>query len=119
MEKTRQLVDTIVAGIQEKKGRGITIIDLRGLEGAICQYFVVCTGQSPTQVDAIADEVEEYVRINAKDKPVKIIGKENSQWVAMDYVDVMVHVFLPDVREYYNIENLWEDAKIEQIADLD
>lgn len=119
MEETKVLLDSIVKGIQEKKGVNIQIANLQGIEGAICQYFILCTGQSPSQVDAIADSIEETVRIDAQEKPIKVIGRENSQWIAMDYVDVMVHIFLPDVREYYDLEHLWDDAPIEKIEDLD
>ena len=112
MEETKNLVESITKGIQEKKGSDI-------IEGAICRYFVICTGQSPAQVEAITDSVTETVRIETGEKPVKIVGLENAQWVAMDYVDAMVHVFLPDVREYYDLENLWEDADFERITDIE
>lgn len=118
MEQKNKLVESIVKGIQEKKGSNIVVADLRGIEGTICDYFVICEGGSPTQVDAIADSVEETARIEAGEKPVKIAGLTNAQWVAMDYSDVIVHIFLPDVREYYNIEDLWEDAKLERVEEL-
>ena len=118
MVKTKELVETITKGIQEKKGHSIVVADLSGIEGAICNYFVICTGNSPTQVDAITDSVEEFAREKAGEKPVHVVGRENAQWVAMDYTDVLVHIFLPDTREYYNLENLWEDAKISRIPDL-
>ena len=110
MEENKKLVDTIVKGIQEKKGTDIVIVDLSKMEGAICREFVICTGQSPTQVQAITDSVSETVRTDAGEKPVKVVGEDNAVWVAMDYTDVMVHVFVPDTREYYDIEHLWEDA---------
>ena len=116
MVKTKELVETITKGIQEKKGHSIVVADLSGIEGAISNYFVICTGNSPTQVDAITDSVEEFAREKAGEKPVHVVGRENAQWIAMD---VLVHIFLPDVREYYNLENLWEDAKINRIPDLD
>lgn len=119
MGKTEELVHTIVNGIQEKKGQGIVVADLRHTEGSICQYFVICQGNSPMQVDAITDSVEEFTREKVGEKPVRIVGRENSVWVAMDYTDVMVHVFVPDMRAFYNLENLWEDADMEHIADLD
>lgn len=119
MEETKNLVESITKGIQEKKGSNIVIADLKNIEGAICRYFVICTGQSPAQVEAITDSVTETVRIETGEKPVKIVGLENAQWVAMDYVDAMVHVFLPDVREYYDLENLWEDADFERITDIE
>ncbi|MBO4826205.1 MAG: ribosome silencing factor [Prevotella sp.] len=119
MEEIKKLVETIVKAIQEKKGSRIVVADMSMIDGAICKYFVICQGNSPTQVEAITDSVEEYARINAGERPVKVVGLENAQWVAMDYVDVMVHIFLPDVREYYNLENLWQDAPQTAIADLD
>ena len=117
MEEIKILVDTIVKGIQEKKGLDIVIVALSKIEGAICKKFIVCTGQSPTQVQAIAASVEEVVRMDAGEKPVKVVGQENAVWIAMDYTDVMVHVFVPDTREYYDIEHLWEDAPKERIID--
>jgi ribosome-associated protein len=80
---------------------------------------MICTGNSPTQVEAIAESVGDVVREKLGEKPVHVVGLENAQWVAMDYTDVLVHIFLPDVREYYDLEHLWEDAPIEQIPDLD
>ena len=109
-ENVKKLVDTIVNGIQEKKGRSINIIDMEGMEGVICQAFVVCEGNSPSQISAIADSVEEFMRKEQKEKPVRIAGMENCIWVAMDYVDVMVHIFLPEARDFYSLESLWEDA---------
>ena len=94
MEETKKIVDTIVKGIQEKKGQGITVIDLSNIEGAIAHYFVICQGNTPTQVEAIADSVE-------------------------DYTDVIVHIFVPEMRNYYNIENLWQDATITEIPDVE
>lgn len=119
MEQIKKLAETIVKGIQEKKGTNISIVDLSGIEGTICHNFIICQGNSPTQVEAIADSVEEFARVNAGEKPVHVIGLDNAQWVAMDYTDVMVHIFLPEVRDYYSLESLWQDAKITQIPDLD
>lgn len=119
MEQIQNLLDAIVKGIQEKKGYNIQIANLSGIEGAICKYFVICTGQSPAQTGSIADSIEETVRIDAHEKPIKTIGQENAQWIAMDYGDVMVHVFLPDVREYYDLEHLWDDAPIQQIESVE
>lgn len=119
MEQAEQLVKTITKGIQEKKGTDITIADLSGIEGSICKYFVICQGGSTSQVEAITDSVEELARIEAGEKPVHVVGLTNAQWVAMDYVDVMVHIFLPEVREFYNLESLWEDAKFTNIANVD
>jgi len=119
MEQTTALVETIVKGIQEKKGSNIVVADLKGLEGTICNYFVICQGGSPAQVEAIAESVGDMARKELKEKPQHVVGLEHAQWVAMDYSDVLVHIFLPDVREYYDLEHLWDDAKLTKIADED
>ena len=119
MEQIEKLVQTIVKGIQEKKGGSIVVADLSGIEGTICHNFVICQGNSPAQVEAIAESVGDMVRKEMGEKPTHVVGLENAQWVAMDYTDVLVHVFLPDVREYYDLEHLWEDAPITRVPDLD
>ena len=119
MEQIEKLVQTIVKGIQEKKGGNIVIADLSGIDGTICRDFVICQGNSPAQVQAIAESVGDMARIDLGEKPAHVVGLENAQWVAMDYADVLVHIFLPDVREYYDLEHLWEDAKLTRIPDLD
>ncbi len=119
MEQTQQLVETITKGIQEKKGCNIVVADMKGIEGAICRYFIICQGSSPSQVEAITESVADMVREQMGEKPVKVAGLNNAQWVAMDYSDVLVHIFLPDVREYYDLEHLWEDAALTRIPDLD
>lgn len=115
----KELVKTITEAIQEKKGSNIVIADLKKIEGTICQYFIICTGNSPIQVEAIAESVGDMVRERLKEKPAHVVGLENAMWVAMDYTDVLVHIFLPDVREYYDLEHLWEDATLTNIPDLD
>lgn len=119
MNTLQQLVESIIQGIQEKKGSNIVVADLQKIEGSICKFFVVCQGNSPQQVEAIATSVGDYLRENEGEKPVNVVGLTNAQWVAMDYVDVMVHIFLPDVREYYDLENLWQDAELTRVPDLD
>jgi ribosome-associated protein len=117
MEQSYKLVETIRKGIQEKKGQKITIVDLREIDGAIADYFVICQGNSPTQVEAIAESIGDTVRTELKEKPINVIGLGEDQWVAMDYCDVLVHVFMPEVRDFYDLENLWEDAKLTDISD--
>lgn len=114
-----KLVDTIIKGIQEKKGQDITVVDLRGIDGAITSFFVICQGNTPTQVEAITDSVAETARIDAGEKPAHVVGLELAHWVAMDFTDVIVHIFVPDMRSYYNIENLWQDAQQTEIPNLD
>lgn len=113
-----QLVDTIIEGIQEKKGHHITVVDLNNIEGAIAKYFVICEGNSPTQVEAITEAVGDLMREKLAEKPTNVAGLGLNHWVAMDYVDVLVHIFVPDMRKYYDLENLWQDATITEIEDV-
>ena len=119
MNETKNLVENIIKGIQEKKGMAIVVADMAGVEGSICRYFVICQGNSPMQVGAIAESVEDFVREHSGEKPVKVVGLENAVWVAMDYTEVIVHIFVPDTREYYNLEGLWEDAELTRIPEID
>ena len=119
MEHTSQLVNTITKGIQEKKGADIVVADLQGIDGSICNYFVICQGSSPVQVEAITESVGDFARKELGEKPTRVAGLENAQWVAMDYGDVLVHIFLPDVRSYYDLEHLWDDAALTHIPNLD
>lgn len=119
MNNSRKLVDTVVEAIQEKKGHGITIADLRDIDGSICNYFVICQGNSPSQINAIAESVYIMAKKKLNEIPVHEAGLQNLQWVAIDYSDVVVHIFLPEVRSFYDLDNLWEDASLEQIKDLD
>ena len=119
MTTTNKLVETITEGIQEKKGKNIVIADLSGIDGAIAQYFIICQGTSPAQVEAIAESVGDMVRERMGEKPVGVVGLETDQWVAIDFVDALVHIFLPEVREFYDLEHLWEDAHLTRIPDLD
>ena len=116
---TQQLVETITKGIQEKKGREITVMNLRSIDGAVADYFILCQGSSPSQIEAITESVSETVRKDCGEKPLNVIGLGSAQWVAMDYADVLVHIFLPETRQFYNLEELWEDAKMTNIPDLD
>lgn len=110
-----ELTALIVNGIQEKKGENIVTLDLRGLDGAVTDYYVVCEATSTTQVGAIADSIENEVRKACGEKPWHVEGTENLEWVLLDYVNVVAHVFQPDKREFFNIEELWADAKIKEI----
>lgn len=119
MTTTENLIDLIIEGIQEKKGHDVTVADLSAIESAPAEAFVICTANTPTQVDAIIDSIENITREKGNERPTAIAGRENALWVAMDYGNVMVHVFVPDMREYYDIDNLWSDAAITKIQDLD
>ena len=106
------LLESIIDAIDDVKGNDIVTIDMTELEERVCDYFVVVTGNSNTQVNAIEDNVEHKVRQNLKISPVAVEGRINGEWVAMDYGYVMVHIFQREAREFYDIEHLWEDAKI-------
>ncbi|MCC6690588.1 MAG: ribosome silencing factor [Bacteroidia bacterium] len=115
--QSSSIVDAAIKGIQEKKGQNIVCIDLRKIENAVCEYFIICDGNSGTQVSAIADSIKEEVKKLTSEKPFHSEGYENSQWILIDYVTVVVHVFLPDVRRFYNLEDLWADAEILEYAE--
>ena len=119
MYETEDLVKRIAEGIQEKKGKDIVVADLTDTDNSVCKYFVICEGNTPTQVAAIADSVNDYVRIHLGVKPTVVEGLRNARWVAMDYSDVLVHIFVPEDRTFYNLENLWADARLNLIPNLD
>ena len=106
----QKLINAIVGAIQDKKGHNIVSLDLTELEGTICDAFVICNADSTTQVDAIADGIVEELEEKLGEKPRRVEGKTNAAWIAIDYVDVMVHIFLTPLREYYRLEQLWADA---------
>ena len=117
MENLEKLINTIVEAIDDKKGQGIVSLDLSGFDGAICSNFVVCNADSTTQVAAIADGVEEKVYEKLKENPWRVEGKQTGLWVALDYVDVIVHIFQSDLRDYYKLEELWADAPMVEYND--
>ncbi|MEM5565257.1 ribosome silencing factor [Psychroserpens sp. AS72] len=110
-----QLISTVIAGIEDVKGKKITILDLREIENTVCDYFVICEGTSNTQVNAIVNSIQRKVSKELKDNPWYVEGNDNAEWVLLDYVNVVVHVFQKHIREYYDIESLWGDAKTTQI----
>jgi ribosome-associated protein len=114
---TPSLVDAVIKGIQEKKGQNIVCLDLRNIQNAVCEHFIICQGNATTQVSAIADSIKEEVKKETGEKPFHSEGYENSQWILVDYITVVVHIFLPDVREFYNLEDLWADAEILEFAE--
>ncbi|QNM84144.1 ribosome silencing factor [Polaribacter pectinis] len=112
---TDELIAAIIKGIDDVKGENIQLLDLREIENTVCDYFIICSGGSNTQVNAISGSVQKLVSKELKDKPWHIEGQGNSEWVLMDYVNVVVHIFQKHVREFYDIESLWGDAKITEI----
>ena len=119
MIETEQIVEQIVEGIQERKGKKIIVANMSDLHEAPCSYFVICEGDSRVHIGAIAESIKDYVREQIKVKPSAVDGLENAEWVAMDYGQIIVHVFQRYAREFYDIEHLWEDAKLTEIKDLD
>lgn len=119
MKEKNELLQSIIDGIQEKKGKNITSIYLKEISGAVCDYFVICEGNTPTQVSALADSVEDIVRKNTNEKPIKVQGQQRAEWIGMDYGNIIVHIFLPELRNFYNIDHLWEDAKTENIPNIE
>ena len=116
---TQQLVDNIIKGIQEKKGKSIVNFDITKLEQSITDNFIICHGDSNTQVNAIADSVEEFVKKELNEKPIHKEGAQNSQWILLDYGMVIVHIFQKEYRDFYNLEDLWADAKIQEIQEVE
>lgn len=114
---TEQLRDLVVKGMQEKKGQNIVVMDLRRVKNAITDFFVICSGSSDTQIDAIAGSIEEEILKVSRTFPLNREGKTNREWILLDYVDVVAHVFKKERREFYDLEQLWGDAEIEHIAD--
>ncbi len=110
-----ELISFILEGIEEVKGNNINILDLRKIENTVCDYFIICNGTSNTHVNAIVGSIQKTVSKNVKDKPWHVEGSENSEWILMDYVNVVVHVFQKHIREFYDIEGLWGDAKVTAI----
>ncbi|MDG1037941.1 MAG: ribosome silencing factor [Polaribacter sp.] len=115
---TDDLIACIIKGIDEVKGEDIQLLDLRDIENTVCDYFIICTGNSNTQVNAISGSVQKMVSKELKDKPWHIEGQTNAEWILMDYVNVAVHVFQKHIREFYDIESLWGDAKITEIKSV-
>lgn len=106
-----QIVTQVISGIEEVKGQNIEILDLRDIENTVCEYFIICDGTSNTQVNAISNSIQKQVSKTLKEKPWHIEGTENAEWILMDFVSVVVHVFQRQTREFYDIEGLWGDAK--------
>jgi ribosome-associated protein len=116
---SEQLVSCIVNGIRGRKGKDITVLDLRKIQNAICDFYVICSGDSSTHVSAIGGGIEEYARKEMGEKPWHMEGLSNAEWVLVDYVSVVAHIFKKGVREFYDIEGLWADAELTEYEDQD
>jgi len=113
---TDKLKNEIIAGMQEKKAMDIVSIDLRNLKSAVADYFLVCHAESKTHVEAIAQEVEDYVYKKTGELPHHKEGIQNAEWILLDYFNAVAHIFRHEQRDFYGIERLWADAAIQQIA---
>jgi ribosome-associated protein len=105
-----QIVRSAIEGVSDIKGENLVLLDLRGLDNAVCDFFIVAEAQSTTQVNAMADAVHQRVREEANDKPWHVEGAQQSEWVLMDYVSTVVHLFQREARAFYDLEGLWADA---------
>jgi ribosome-associated protein len=114
---SEKLCDAIVKGMQEKKAIDISVLDLRKVKNAVADFFVICSGGSDKQLDAIADSVDEEVFKAVQENPWHIEGKNNKEWVLLDYFDVVAHIFRKDKREFFALEKLWGDAEFIEIED--
>lgn len=115
-DQTASLAEAVIKGIQEKKGRKISWLDLRKIPNAVCDHFIICEAASTTQIEALAHSVEDMVQKETGQKPWHSEGKQNAQWVLIDYVSVVVHIFQSEVRQFYDLESLWADAKVRKVA---
>ena len=113
---TKQLVDAVVAALEDKKGFDITVIDFSKTPNTVAQSFVICHGSSNTHVNTLADGVIEGVRVQTGTKPWNKEGYENAEWILLDYANVVVHLFQGNSRQFYNLEELWADMEITRLA---
>ncbi|MBC7923572.1 MAG: ribosome silencing factor [Ferruginibacter sp.] len=110
-----QLSELVIKGMQEKKASSIVVLNLKKVRNSVADYFIICSGSSDTQIDAIADSVEEEIYKLSRQNPWQKEGRENKEWVLLDYVDVVAHVFRKDRREFYSLEELWGDAQVTHV----
>lgn len=116
---TKILIDSIIDGIQDVKGKDIVVLNLSELPNAVTDFFIICSGDSSTQVESAAQAVVRKTRTDLKEKPWHQEGTRNAEWILLDYVNVVVHIFYKGVRDFYNLENLWADAERIDIPNLD
>ena len=116
-QDSEKLADLVVKGMQEKKASDIVVMDLRDVKNAVADFFVLCSGNSDKQLSAISDSVDEFVYKDLKENPWHSEGRNNKEWMLLDYISVVVHIFKKDRREFYALEKLWGDAEITEIED--
>src|SRR5579871_848728 len=116
-DASEKLADLVVKGMQEKKASDIVVMDLREVKNAVTDFFVICSGNSDKQLNAISDSVDEFVYKDLKENALHKEGNNNKEWVLLDYISVVVHIFSKDRREFFALEKLWGDAKTTEIED--
>lgn len=116
---TNRIQKSIIEGIQDKKGSGIVVVDMSGIDDCVCDRFVICEGATPNQTTAIAKSIGDKVSEECDTKPYAVAGLEAGLWIAIDYGDIFVHIFQKREREFYDLEHLWADAKLTAIPDID
>jgi ribosome-associated protein len=114
---SKDLTELVVKGMTEKKGLDIAILDLRKVKNSITDFFVICSGNSDTQIDALANSIEDEVYKISKTEPWQKEGKANGEWILIDYVDVVAHIFNKERRKHYDLEELWGDAEVTYLED--
>ena len=118
LNESEKLLNVISKGIQEVKGNDITILNLSKIETSICKYFVICSGTSNTHVLSISDSIRKFVSKEIKENPWSAEGKETCEWVLLDYIDIVIHIFQESTRDFYKLEDLWADAELKKINNL-
>ncbi|MFO8054885.1 MAG: ribosome silencing factor [Bacteroidales bacterium] len=111
-QNTNKLLDYVVQGIREKKGHDIVTLNMKKLDKAVCDYFVICHGTSDTQVEAISEFLTDFIKEKMNSKPHHVEGMDNAEWVLLDYFNVVVHIFQKEARDFYQLEDVWADAEI-------
>ena len=119
LKELKELKAAIIEAIEDKKGENIVSIEIGKIDNAITEYFIICNAQSNTQVNAISDGIEKDVRKKLKERPWHSEGRDNAQWIVMDYSSIIVHIFQTPYRDFYKLEELWADAPIEKIKTID
>lgn len=114
LNRNSKILKSIIKAIQEKKGENTVSLDLRKIPEAVADFFIICEANNQPQIRAIADSVEDFVKKNCGENPYRHEGKQNLQWVLIDYVNVVVHIMMPEQRKFYKLEEMWSDAPLEE-----
>ena len=116
LNRNSKIFKTIIRAIQDKKGENLVSLDLRKIPEAVADFFIICTATNQPQIRAIADAIEVAVKDNCSEAPYHYEGKQNLQWVLIDYVNIVVHIMMPEQRKFYKLEEMWSDAQVEEHA---